>query len=1016
MYFILIGILQTIPEVSITREKPTILLPFIFIFILTAIKDLFEDYKRFKSDTKENNSNIFINEFYDFRFKKDKWRNLFSGEIVKIFNGDVIPADCVLIKSSDVKINGGYVETKNLDGETNLKKKDCVKIKKYVTDKELLTNIKKGRIEFEEENCNLEEFQGFLFLDNKKIELTEKNLLLRGCVLKNTKFVIAVVVYTGHKTKVMLNSVKAKGKKSSLDKKTGYFVYYTLILQICFCSFASFYYIIVLTIWKKEFEIWLQFQSSELFLIFLKKFGNWTLIFGNFIPISLLITLESIKFFQAIRMTLDKDMEIISTNSKGEKEIINCTVQNSSLNEELGQVNHVFTDKTGTLTENKMLFSGIILNSEKFCEDHFKIDNKFEEILKIDSEIGNLAKKALKCMGLCHSILFDEENRPNSPSSEEIAFYKYCKQYGYEFLGQHHNDENEVFNILEENGIKKKYKVLELIEFSSKRKKMSIIVEDEKKDVYMFTKGADDIIKDDLIKNINQEHLEELENGIEKAALEGFRVLMLAYKKITPQNFEKWNIKYKKIKKQYKNPENLKKKEKLEKEIEKDLELIGAGILEDKLQDKVKETIEFMLRANMKIWMITGDKTQTAISVGRNAGMITKHDKLIILDNPTKLSQKTIDELNELLQAYFVMFSVIVSGKFFTELIKIKTKKKNLYNFFLKILLKAQTVIFSRASPKQKQEIVKMVKDYDSDCITLAIGDGANDVNMITAADIGIGIKGSEGSQASRASDFHFGRFKFLLPLIFFYGRENYRKNSVVVLYMFYKNVMIVMPQFWFGFFNFFSGQTLYEAFSYQLYNVIETFLPIFLYGIFDRTLSKKQFLSNPKLYKVGPKNIYFNKKIYFSWICSAMFISFYICFSCLSIFDLGTTKNGHFFGLWNYGNMCLLAIILIVNLKLLAISNSYSILSIIFFVISILSFYVLWFLFSVWKSNDLYTTFWECVSYCEFYVFHFVVFGISIIEYYLEKIIAVIFTQKYKLVDQRPSMMIMKKRRMSQL
>lgn len=117
---------------------------------------------------------------------------------------------------------------------------------------------------------------------------------------------------------------------------------------------------------------------------------------------------------------------------------------------------------------------------------------------------------------------------------------------------------------------------------------------------------------------------------------------------------------------------------------------------------------------------------------------------------------------------------------------------------------------------------------------TLAIGDGANDVNMITSAHVGVGISGLEGQQAARSADYAIGQFKFLKNLLFAHGRECYRRNSYLVIYIFYKNILFVVPQFWFGFLSVFSGQPLYEQWIYQLYNIIFTSIPIMWYAIFD--------------------------------------------------------------------------------------------------------------------------------------------------------------------------------------
>jgi phospholipid-transporting ATPase len=161
--------------------------------------------------------------------------------------------------------------------------------------------------------------------------------------------------------------------------------------------------------------------------------------------------------------------------------------------------------------------------------------------------------------------------------------------------------------------------------------------------------------------------------------------------------------------------------------------------------------------------------------------------------------------------------------------------------------------------------------------VTLSIGDGANDVNMITEAHVGIGIKGLEGQQAARASDFAIGEFKMLKRLMFFHGRESYRKNANLILYNFYKNILLCLPQFWHGFTNWLSGQTMYEGISLQLYNLIYTSAPILLYALFDRQTSDTILVSNPEFYGPGPLSLLFNAKRYVLWIINACIHSFAI-------------------------------------------------------------------------------------------------------------------------------------------
>lgn len=169
------------------------------------------------------------------------------------------------------------------------------------------------------------------------------------------------------------------------------------------------------------------------------------------------------------------------------------------------------------------------------------------------------------------------------------------------------------------------------------------------------------------------------------------------------------------------------------------------------------------------------------------------------------------------------------------------------------------------------QECVPLAK-------TLSIGDGANDVPMISAAHVGIGIKGVEGQQAARASDYAVGEFKHLRRLIFFYGRESYRKNTILVLYSFYKNVVLVLPQFWYALiYGNISGVTLYDAILYQFANVVFTAMPIVVYAVLDRDAGDDYLENSHQYYFPGPKNMFFNHKIFWMWFFVGALQAFFI-------------------------------------------------------------------------------------------------------------------------------------------
>jgi phospholipid-transporting ATPase len=204
--------------------------------------------------------------------------------------------------------------------------------------------------------------------------------------------------------------------------------------------------------------------------------------------------------------------------------------------------------------------------------------------------------------------------------------------------------------------------------------------------------------------------------------------------------------------------------------------------------------------------------------------------------------------------------------------------------------------------------------------VTLAIGDGANDVNMILQAHVGVGILGKEGQQAARSADYAIGQFKFLKPLLFVHGREDYRRNCMVVKYTFYKNVLYVIPQYYFGFWSAFSGQTLYEPFFYQLYNITMTSLPIMYYPLFDWQHTKEVFMKYPELYMKGMTYSEYSNMTFLKWFFMGIWHSIIIYWVCMMVLEAENRmmSNGKTSGFWVGGHVVYGAAVLMANMLIL--------------------------------------------------------------------------------------------------
>ena len=309
--------------------------------------------------------------------------------------------------------------------------------------------------------------------------------------------------------------------------------------------------------------------------------------------------------------------------------------------------------------------------------------------------------------------------------------------------------------------------------------------------------------------------------------------------------------------------------------------LLGGTAVEDKLQDNVPETIKEIRSAGIKMWVLTGDKLDTAKNIAISCKLFKEDMKIMEIKE-----HATVDGLKSQLKVMLndnvfkddlINVGLLIGGE---ELEKIFADNE-LLNLFFELSVNCLSVVCSRVSPKQKGQLVNLIKSTER-AVTLAIGDGANDVGMINEANVGVGIQGKEGSQAARASDYAIKEFSHLKKLLFFHGRECYRKNSWVILYNFYKNVLFVSPMICTAFVSFFSGMTTYDPFVHQLMNTIYTAVPPGWYGVFNYEYTPTELMNNPRYYIQGIcKKLYHFKGLIRSFTLSALEgLIIFLCFN----------------------------------------------------------------------------------------------------------------------------------------
>uniref|UniRef100_A0A8C2PRC3 Phospholipid-transporting ATPase n=1 Tax=Cyprinus carpio TaxID=7962 RepID=A0A8C2PRC3_CYPCA len=651
-------------------------------------------------------------------------------------------------------------------------------------------------------NNRLDRFTGTLTFDSQKYSLDNERVLLRGCTLRNTDWCFGLVLFAGNKFRQMCGMCSGK------------FGHYKLLTKV--------------------FKAFLPREENTVFSAFL-TFWSYIIILNTVVPISLYVSMEVIRLGNSYYINWDRTMYHAGSDTPAE-------ARTTTLNEELGQIKYIFSDKTGTLTQNIMTFNKCSINGKSFGQDQSHMHQKFiifimdfsfnrladPKFLFYDHSLVEGVKLELpdvhaffRLLALCHTVMAEEKREGDlvyqAQSPDEGALVTAARNFGFVFRSR----SPETVTI-EEMGIQRTYELLAILDFNNVRKRMSVIVRNPEGKLSLYCKGADTIIYERLhpscseVMKVTTEHLNEF-------AGEGLRTLVLAYKDLDEEYFSEWKQRHHESSVALEDREE--KLEKLYEEIEKDMMLIGATAVEDKLQDGVTQTLEQLAKAEIKIWVLTGDKQETAENIGYSCNLLR-------------------EEMNE----------VFVVAAFALE--------SNMELEFLRTACICKTVICCRVTPLQKAQVVELVKKYKK-AVTLAIGDGANDVSMIKAAHIGVGISGQEGMQAVLSSDFSFAQFRFLQRLLLVHGRWSYLRMCKFLRYFFYKNFTFTFVHFWYAFFCGFSAQTVYDEGYITLYNLVYTALPVLGMSLFDQDVNAGWSLEYPQLYVPGQLSQYFSKRAF---------------------------------------------------------------------------------------------------------------------------------------------------------
>ncbi|XP_037959710.1 probable phospholipid-transporting ATPase IIB isoform X3 [Teleopsis dalmanni] len=906
LYFLLMALSQFIPDIRIGYPY-TYWGPLSFVLMVTICREAVDDLRRHQRDREVNSQKykrLTSSESQSFELVPSS--KLKVGDVIIVEKNERVPADLILLRTSD-KSGSVFVRTDQLDGETDWKLRLAVPLTQKLNRDSDLFHIS-ASVYIEKPQNDIHSFIGTFSMRNGSEEtgLNVENTLWANTVVA-AGTATGIVIYTGCETRSVMNNSQPRSKVGLLDMEING------LTKVLFCAVLG----------------------LSLVMMMLKGFnGPWyrymfrfVLLFSYIIPISLRVNLDMGKAFYSWQMQNDPEIQ-------------GTVVRSTTIPEELGRISYVLTDKTGTLTQNEMVFKKIHLGIVSHDNDTFHDVGKLIQSIAptilntnansalTDQQLQNSSKQgfysgnrmrrpegwreweAVKALALCHNVtpITDEddnksvstastfassagsvsptksvitiesnsaEHQYQASSPDEIALVKWTEQVGLTLIARDINSMTLQLKLNKNNGSGQnlqdgviQFQILQLFPFTSESKRMGIIVRDvQSGEITFYLKGADVVMTS--IVQYNDWLSEESGN----MAREGLRTLVVAKKILTNDQYNDFETRY--------NAARLSVTDRVAKvasvieSLEREMELLCLTGVEDRLQDGVRPTLELLRNAGVRVWMLTGDKLETACCIAKSSQLIGRNQGLHVLRSVKTRTDAHL-ELNQFRRKQG--HALVVSGESLEVCLQYYRPE------FLELATACPAVVCCRCSPTQKAQVVQLIQKHTGKR-TCAVGDGGNDVSMIQQADAGVGIEGREGRQASLAGDFSIPQFSHIAKLLLVHGRRSYKRSAALSQFVIHRGLIITTLQAVFSAVFYLSSVALYQGFLMVGYSTLYTMFPVFSL-VLDQDITSSTAVTYPELYKDLAKGRSLSYKTFFIWVLISIYQGGVIMYGALILFE----------------------------------------------------------------------------------------------------------------------------------